>query len=96
MHGGRDPVLEERYVPTRFQRARSVLTFFAQDTGTRNLVYANADLSKAIAFCDHWKTVSGSDPKMLIMDQKVATQDVLGELDARGVSAPPCACARPP
>jgi hypothetical protein len=68
-----------------------VLTFFAQDTGTHNLVYANADISKAtqareaIAFCDHWKAVSGTDPKMLIMDQKVTTQEILGELDERGV-----------
>ena len=91
MHWGRDPVLEKHYVPTRSQRARSVLTFFAQDSGTHNLVYASADLSKAtqareaIAFCDHWKAVSGSDPKMLIMDQKVTTQEVLGELDGRGV-----------
>jgi transposase len=91
MHWGRDPVLEKHYVPTRSQRARSVLTFFAQDSGTHNLVYASADLSKAtqareaIAFCDHWKAVSGSDPKMLIMDQKVTTQEVLGELDRRGV-----------
>jgi hypothetical protein len=91
MHWGQDPVLEKHYVPTRSQRSRSVLTFFAQDTGTHNLVYANADISKAtqnrevIAFCDHWKNVSGSDPKMLIMDQKVTTQAVLGELDERGV-----------
>ena len=91
MHWGHDPALEKHYVPTRSQRSRSVLTFFAQDTGTHNLVYANADLTKAtqnrevIAFCDHWKTVSGSDPKMLIMDQKVTTQPILGELDARGV-----------
>jgi len=91
MHWGQDPVLEKHYVPTRSQRARSVLTFFAQDTGTHNLVYASADISKAtqareaIAFCDHWKAVSGSDPKMLIMDQKVTTQEVLGELDERGV-----------
>jgi hypothetical protein len=69
-----------------------VLTFFAQDTGTHNLVYANADLSKAgqarevITFCDHWKAVSGNDPAMLIMDQKVTTHAVLGELDARGVT----------
>ena len=68
-----------------------MLTFFAQDTGTHNLVYANADLSKAtqarevIAFCDHWKQPPATDPKMLIMDQKVTTQDVLGELDERGV-----------
>src|SRR6266516_4241764 len=91
MHWGHDPVLEKHYVPTRSQRARSVLTFFAQDSGTHNLVYATADLAKAtqnrevIAFCDHWKQVSGADPKMLIMDQKVTTQAVLGELDARGV-----------
>ena len=91
MHWGRDPVLEKHYVPTRSQRARSVLTFFAQDSGTHNLVYGNADISKAtqarevIAFCDHWKQVSGADPKMLVMDQKVTTQPVLGELDERGV-----------
>ncbi len=91
MHGGHDPVLEKHYVPTRSQRARSVLTFFAQDTGTHNLIYANADLAKstqnreAVAFCDHWKAVSGSDPHMLVMDQKVTTQPVLGELDERGV-----------
>ncbi len=91
MHWGHDPVLEKHYVPTRSQRARSVLTFFAQDTGTHNLVYTNAELSKAtdarevIAFCDHWKHASGADPTMLIMDQKVTNQTVLGELDARGV-----------
>src|SRR6266700_5652430 len=91
MHWGHDPVLEKHYVPARSQRSRSVRTFFAQDTGTHNLAYANADLTKAtqhrevIAFCDHWKQVSGSDPRMLIMDQKVTTQQILGELDDRGV-----------
>ena len=91
MHWGTDPVLEKHYVPTRSQRARSVLTFFAQDSGTHNLVYANADISKAtqarevIAFCDHWRSASGKDPAMLIMDQKVTTHHVLGELDQRGV-----------
>src|SRR5664280_647018 len=91
MHWGHDPVLEKHYVPTRSQRARSVLTFFAQDSGTHNLVYTNADLAKAtqvrevIAFCDHWNTVSGHDPQLLIMDQKVTTQPVLAELNDRGV-----------
>jgi transposase len=91
LHWGDDPVLEKHYVPKRSQRARSVLTFFAQDSGTHNLVYANADLHKAtqareaIAFCDHWKAVSGADPRMLVMDQKLTNQQVLGELDARGV-----------
>ncbi len=91
MAWGTDPALEKHYVPTRSQRARSVLTFFAQDSGTHNLVYANADLSKAtqnrevIAFCDHWKQASGQDPHMLIMDQRVTTQPVLAELDQRGI-----------
>jgi len=91
MHWGTDPALEKHYVPARSQRARSVLTFFAQDSGTHNLVYASADISKATqarevtAFCDHWKAVSGKDPKMLVMDQKVTSQPVLGELDARGI-----------
>ncbi len=91
MHWGHDPVLEKHYVPKRSQRARSVLTFFAQDSGTHNLVYANADLAKAtqanevLAFCDHWREVSGHDPHLVVMDQKVTTQRVLGDLDARGV-----------
>jgi len=91
MAWGVDPALEKHYVPTRSQRSRSVLTFFAQDSGTHNLVYANADISKAtqnrevITFCDHWKQASGHDPHMLIMDQKVTTQPVLAELDQRGV-----------
>jgi transposase len=91
LHWGDDPVLEKHYVPKRSQRARSVLTFFAQDSGTHNLVYANADLHKAtqarevLAFCDHWKSVAGADPHLLVMDQKLTNQQVLGELDARGV-----------
>src|SRR6266536_399262 len=91
MHWGQDPALEKHYVPRRSQRTRSVLTCFAQDSGTHNLVYAGADLAKAtqarepIAFCDHWKAATGTDPHLLVMDQKVTTQQVLGELDTRGI-----------
>ena len=66
---GRDPLLEKYYVPKRSQRARPVLTFFVRDSGTYNLVYANADISRAtqareaIAFCDHWKAVGGKSPR---------------------------------
>jgi hypothetical protein len=89
-------------VPARSQRARSVLTFFAQDTGTHNLVYANADLSKAsqarevITFCDHWKQASGSDPKMLIMDQKVTTRKSSASSTPAASSSPPCGCGQHP
>lgn len=91
MHWGEDAALEKHYVPRRSQRTRSVLTFFAQDAGTHNLVYANADISKAsqarevLAFCDHWHQLSGADPTTLVLDQRVTTHDVLGALDARGI-----------
>ena len=40
---------------------------------------------EVIAFCDHGNTVSGHDPHLLIMDQKVTTRLVLAELNDRGV-----------
>jgi hypothetical protein len=92
MHWGQDPALEKHYVPSRSQRTRSVLTFFAQDAGTHNLAFANADISKAtqarevIAFCDHWRSLTGTDPGLLVFDQKLTTQAVLAELDQRGVT----------
>jgi hypothetical protein len=92
MHWGEDAALEKHYVPSRSQRTRSVLTFFAQDADTHNLVFANADISKAtqarevIAFCEHWRSLTGSDPGLLVFDQKLTTQAVLGELDERGVT----------
>jgi transposase len=91
MHWGKDPALEKHYVPTRSQRSRSVLTFFAQDHSTKNLLYSTADLAKAtqagevLDFCDHWKAATGQDPATVVMDQKVTTHKVLGELDRRGV-----------
>ena len=56
-----------------------MLTFLAPDAAALNLVYANADLSRvtwsreAIAFCDHWRNVSGADPHLLVMAQAAAT-----------------------
>jgi transposase len=91
MHYGEGVGLEEHYVPRRSQRTASVLTFFAQDSGTHNLVYANADLlnrdrnQEVLAFSDHWRRVSGHDPSLLVLDSKVTTHSVLGQLDQRGI-----------
>ena len=92
MHWGTDVALEKHYVPSRSQRTRSVLTFFAEDADSHTLLYANADLAKAtqnnevLAFADHWQQVTGHDPKLLIMDNKVTTQRQLGELTERGIT----------
>jgi Transposase DDE domain group 1 len=91
MHWGEDAALEKHYVPTRSQRTRSVLTFFAEDADSHALLYANADLAKAtqnnevLTFADHWKTVTGTQPALLVMDSKVTTQTQLGELTERGI-----------
>ncbi|MGH9004532.1 MAG: hypothetical protein ACRDYV_15520, partial [Acidimicrobiia bacterium] len=46
-HHGEQVPLEDHYVAARSQRTRSVLTFFAQDHASTEMVYANADVTKA-------------------------------------------------
>jgi transposase len=90
-HHGQDTPLEKHYVPRRSQRTRAVLTFFAQDHASTEMVYANADLTKAeqareiIAFADYWQNVSGTDPGLLVFDSKLTTYKVLSELTERGI-----------
>jgi hypothetical protein len=92
MYWGEDVALEKHYVPRRSQRTRSVLSFFAQDGASQTLVYANADLTTAnqadevLVFAEHWRSLTGAYPARLVMDQKVTTQAVLGELDRRGIT----------
>jgi len=91
MHYGQDVALETHYVPRRSQRTESVLTFFAHDGQTRNLVDANADLAKAtqageaLAFARHWEQATGRLPELLVFDSKVTTGAGLFELDQAGI-----------
>jgi hypothetical protein len=84
--------LEEHYVPARSQRTRAVLTFFAQDHASAEMIYANADVTKAeqarevIAFADYWSRVAGTDPGLLCFDSKLTTYEVLDELASRGIT----------
>ncbi|MGH9225897.1 MAG: helix-turn-helix domain-containing protein, partial [Acidimicrobiales bacterium] len=92
MHFGEDVALEKHYVPRRSQRTESLLTFFAQDGDTHNLVYANATCAKAgqsgeaLAFARHWRQVSGAYPELLVFDSKVTTGAGLAALDAEGIT----------
>jgi len=91
-HHGEEVPLEEHYVPSRSQRTRSVLTFFAQDHASTEMVYANADVTKAeqarevIAFAEYWKRVAGADPGLLVFDSKLTTYPMLDELAGRGIT----------
>lgn len=90
-HHGGDAPLEKHYVPRRSQRTRAVLSFFAQDHASQEMVYSNADLTKAeqareiIAFADYWQGVAGEDPGLLVFDSKLTTYKVLSELNERGI-----------
>lgn len=90
-HHGQDHPLETNYVPRRSQATRSVLTFFAQDHASTQMVYANADLTKAehaaeiIAFADHWKATTGADPGLLVFDSQLTTYPMLDQLTARRI-----------
>ena len=90
-HHGTDTPLEKHYVPRRSQRTRAMLTFFAQDHASTEMVYANADLTKAeqareiIAFADYWQNVAGQDPGLLVFDSKLTTYKVLSELTEREI-----------
>jgi transposase len=90
-HGHGDGVLERHYVPKRSQRTRAVLTFFAQDHTSTEMVYANAEITKAeqareiIAFADYWQAATGEDPGLLVFDSQLTTYTVLDELTARGI-----------
>jgi len=91
-HHGDQAVLEKHYVPRRSQRTRAVLTFFAQDHATADMVYANADITKAeqakeiVAFADYWQQATGSDPWLLVFDSQLTTCKTLGELAGRGIT----------
>jgi hypothetical protein len=92
MHFGDDVALEKHYVPRRSQRTESVLTFFAQDGDTHNLVYTNATVTKAshadeaLAFARHWRDVTGAYPELLVFDSKVTTGAGLAALDSEGIT----------
>ncbi len=91
-HHGDQAVLEKHYVPRRSQRTRAVLTFFAQDHATADMVYSNADITKAeqareiVAFADYWQQATGIDPGLLVSGSQLTTYKILGELSGRGIS----------
>jgi len=91
-HYGQEAPLDNNYVPKRSQATRSVLAFFAQDHASTEMVYANADVTKresakeVLAFAEHWRHTTGSDPGLLVFDSKLTTHAVLEELSGRNIS----------
>jgi hypothetical protein len=87
----RQVVLEKHYVRRRSQRTRAVLTFFAQDHASADMVYSNADITKAeqaaeiIAFAGYWQQATGADPGLLVFGSQLTTYKILDQLSGRGI-----------
>ena len=91
-HHGDEVPLEKHYVPARSQRTRSVLTFFAQDHASTEMVYANADLTKAeqanrgAGLRRVLAARLGRRPRALVLRLPAHQLRLLEELCARGIT----------
>ena len=60
-----------------------MLTFFAQDHASTEMVYANAEITKAeqareiISFANYGDDATGEDPGLLVFDSQLTTYKVL-------------------
>ena len=87
-----DPTaLDNHFLPRRGKAGPSVLGFFAQESESRVLCYANADLTRAdqpgelMHFVEFWQGITGHDPQWLYFDSKVVPYPELSRVNQRGI-----------
>jgi hypothetical protein len=87
-----DPAaLDNHFLPRRGKAGPSVLSFFAQESESRVLCYANANLTRAdqpgelMRFVEFWQGLTGHDPEWLYFDSKVVPYPELSRLNQRGI-----------
>jgi len=84
--------LEKDYVTRRSQSVRAVVSAFAQEAQSREMVYANANILKrekadeVLRFVDYWKATTGKLPDELVIDCHMTTHSVLEKLDRMGIT----------
>jgi hypothetical protein len=87
-----DPAaLDNHFLPRRGKAGPSVLSFFAQESESRVLCYANANLTRAdqpgelMRFVEFWQGLTGYDPEWLYFDSKVVPYPELSRVNQRGI-----------
>jgi hypothetical protein len=87
-----DPAaLDNHFLPRRGKAGPSVLSFFAQESESRVLCYANANLTRGdqpgelMKFVEFWQGLTGHDPEWLYFDSKVVPYPELSRLNRRGI-----------
>jgi hypothetical protein len=87
-----DPAaLDNHFLPRRGKAGPSVLSFFAQESESRVLCYANANLTRTdqpgelMRFVEFWQGLTGHDPEWLYFDSKVVPSPELSRVNQRGI-----------
>lgn len=84
--------LEKDYVPRRSQSVKAVVTAFAQERESREMVYTNANILKrekadeVIRFVRFWKDTTGRKPEELVFDMRMTTHAGLAKLRRRKIT----------
>jgi hypothetical protein len=87
-----DPAaLDNHFLPRRGQAGPRVLSFFAQESESRVLCSANANLTRTdqpgelMRFVEFWQGLTGHDPEWLYFDSNVVPYPELSRVNQRGI-----------
>lgn len=90
-HFGEESVLPEHWAGARSKRMKGALTLFAQDAGSKLILYTDSDIARdeeadqALAFISFWRGVQKGVKPTLVFDSRFTTYKNLSMLDSVGV-----------
>lgn len=90
-HYGEESVLESHWAGARGKVMKGALTLFAQDAGTKLMLYTAADIRRSesdgqvLSFLSFWKGVRRGLSPTFVFDAKLTTYKKLSELNCKGV-----------
>ena len=90
-HYGEKSMMDTNWAGAKHQSLKSALTFFAQDGDSRNILYANTDITREdepneiMTFVDYWIDVKGIIDQTLVFDSKLTTYEKLEELNVANI-----------
>jgi len=90
-HFGDESVLQRHWAGARSRRMKGALTLFAQDAGSKLILYTASDIlreeanDQVLNFLSFWNNVNKDAEPMLIFDSKFTTYTKLSELNATGI-----------
>ena len=90
-HYGEDSELEKNWSGARNKKVKGALTVLAQDSGSRLVIYGDADVKQVeaddqvIEFVRFYRRIRRRLPPLLVFDAGFTSYEKLSELDAMGV-----------